>query len=118
MSGSCVLLIFFHGLLGNTASILVFWKQHGETSRDLIDRKQEKESVVVSMHNLSTLLERNVTRFLSTGPRENIGTDAMLHVIWSNQSGHRQQVCIVYTRTLISFLLLSKQWALTAFAWN
>lgn len=40
------------------------------------------------MHTLSTLLKRNVTRFQSTGNREIMGTDAVLQVIWSNQSGH------------------------------
>lgn len=55
----------------------------------LLERlKQEKEFIVVSMHTLSTRLERNVTGFLRTGSRENMGTDAELHVTWRNRAGH------------------------------
>lgn len=37
---------------------------------------------------LSSLLERNVARVLSPGTRKNMATNAVLQMIWSNQSGH------------------------------
>ena len=63
-------------LSGISVAFAIFFGISSKNRNDRKDTEQETESIVISKHTLSTLLERNVTWFLSTVSRENMDTHA------------------------------------------